>query len=222
MEETQDFADTPYNTVDEAVPSGQSDAGLMKQMLINEKAAPEILTYQADLVARLEELIENQDQRIQDNDSPDAELIRSLYLQELLRVKYLLRSYLRTRIQKIEQYVMHILDDPEYQERLSPKELEYAKEFFVTSGQHLKEKVLQHMPPGFDKLLKQSATSEGNDTIPMPDLDRHVFCHVLEDRGTVELEETGTETAEFNKDDLYVVRYRPIRDLVQDGWVRLI
>lgn len=31
-----------------------------------------------------------------------------------------------------------------------------------------------------------------------------------------------TETAEFNKDDLYVARYEPIETLLKEGWVHLI
>lgn len=34
-----------------------------------------------------------------------------IYLSEMSRVRYLLRSYLRCRLQKIERHVMHILDN---------------------------------------------------------------------------------------------------------------
>ena len=30
------------------------------------------------------------------------------------------------------------------------------------------------------------------------------------------------ETAEFREGDLYVVRHKPIQDLIKDRWVRLI
>lgn len=32
-------------------------------------------------------------------------------MSELARVRYLLRAYLRTRLQKIERHVMHVLDN---------------------------------------------------------------------------------------------------------------
>lgn len=57
----------------------------------------------------------------------DSELVRTLYLQEVNRVKYMLRAYLRCRLLKIEKYVMHVLDNEEEQEKLSPQELHHAQ-----------------------------------------------------------------------------------------------
>ncbi len=56
-----------------------------------------------------------------------SELIRSVYLQELNRVRYLMRAYLRCRLLKIEKFVMHILDNEEEQDKLSPQELQHAQ-----------------------------------------------------------------------------------------------
>ena len=44
-------------------------------------------------------------------ESVDMELVRMVYTTELTRIRYLLRAYLRTRLAKIEQFVMHILDN---------------------------------------------------------------------------------------------------------------
>lgn len=56
-----------------------------------------------------------------------SELIRSIYLQELNRVRYLMRAYLRCRLLKIEKYVMHILDNEDEQDKLSSQELQHAQ-----------------------------------------------------------------------------------------------
>ena len=56
-----------------------------------------------------------------------SELIRSIYMQELNRVRYMMRGYLRCRLLKIEKYVMHILDNEEEQDKLSPPELQHAQ-----------------------------------------------------------------------------------------------
>lgn len=53
-----------------------------------------------------------QDEQIElmkDND--DMKLLVEIYLSELSRVRYLLRAYLRVRLQKVERHVMHILDN---------------------------------------------------------------------------------------------------------------
>jgi hypothetical protein len=57
----------------------------------------------------------------------DSELVRTLYLQELNRVKYMMRAYMRCRLLKIEKFVMHVLDNEEEQEKLSPQELHHAQ-----------------------------------------------------------------------------------------------
>ena len=57
----------------------------------------------------------------------DSELVRTIYVQELNRVKYMMRAYLRCRLLKIEKFVMHVLDNEEEQEKLSPQELHHAQ-----------------------------------------------------------------------------------------------
>ena len=57
----------------------------------------------------------------------DSELVRTIYVQELNRVKYMMRAYLRCRLLKVEKYVMHVLDNEEEQDKLSPQELHHAQ-----------------------------------------------------------------------------------------------
>lgn len=58
-------------------------------------------------------------------------------------------------------------------------------------GRHQKETILNQMPDGFKDIAKQSAGSVRGDMIPVPDLDKHVFCRVLADRGYVEMNNAG-------------------------------
>lgn len=43
----------------------------------------------------------------------------------------------------------------------------------------------------FSSLVRQAAAHAEKDMVPAPDLDRHVFCRVLEDRGNVTVDEEG-------------------------------
>ena len=61
------------------------------------------------------------------NQGTEADLVRSIHIQELNRVKYMLRAYLRCRLVKLEKYVMYILDNEEEQLKLLPQELHYAQ-----------------------------------------------------------------------------------------------
>ena len=51
----------------------------------------------------------------------EMELARVMYEFELRRAKYLLQMYHRTRLHKIEQFFMWVLDMPEVHGRLSTK-----------------------------------------------------------------------------------------------------
>lgn len=55
------------------------------------------------------------------------ELPRLMYSYELKRVRYLLQSYHRTRLTKIEKFILHILEKEEVLNRLSDKEKAYAQ-----------------------------------------------------------------------------------------------
>ena len=70
------------------------------------------------------------------NKDPEQDLLKMIYTVEVQRVKYSLRGYLRARLKKLEQHVMHCLDDPEMKERLSEKEVKYAEEYFLLLGAH--------------------------------------------------------------------------------------
>ena len=75
--------------------------------------------------------------------------------------------------------------------RLSERELQYAKDYFLLYGKHQQENCLQYLPAGYKELVKQGPSSVGRDMMPAPNLQEHVFCRVLSDKGTVELSDDG-------------------------------
>lgn len=60
-------------------------------------------------------------------DNPEMELPRLMYSYELKRVRYLLQAYHRTRLNKIEKFILHILEKEEVLQNLSEKEQTYAQ-----------------------------------------------------------------------------------------------
>lgn len=60
-----------------------------------------------------------------------SKLTRIIYLYEIQRVKYLLQSYYKSRLKKMEEYAMNILDDSRLRERLSPREEQYVQVCFL-------------------------------------------------------------------------------------------
>lgn len=191
----------------------------LKQAYINEKAAPELLRYAQELVADTQEGIAKQEALLDEWDSDrEQDLVAGILRCELQRVRYLLRGYLRTRIRKIEDYVMAILDDPAETAKLSAQEEAYAFEFFRQFGRHMSSQLLEHLPKSFEAMAKECSESETKDMVDKPDLESHVFCRVLEDCGDVDV---GITTIPFKQGDLYVVSYQWIRQLLAEDYVNL-
>jgi hypothetical protein len=65
------------------------------------------------------------------------------------------------------------------------------QDYFKSSVRHMKTSMLDQMPPEFSSAVRQSNMSEGNDMLMVPNLDKHVFVRVLEDRGTIDLDPDG-------------------------------
>eukprot|EP00798_Chlamydomonas_sp_ICE-L_P003202 gene3202-13222_t len=149
-----------------------------------------------------------------------------LYLKTRLRKieKYLLKLYYKTRLRKIEKYAAMILDDDEMSKRLCKNEQAYCQDYFFVVGRCLKDSVLDHLPKDFQHLVKMSDMSEGNDLIPRPPLDSHVFCKLTDDVGLVTIKGGGEDdqVVDMKKDDVFIIRYEAIADLVRDNQAMLI
>lgn len=100
-----------------------SDSLLLKEALMCEKASPEILSFKEALVGRVTAHLASLAAKIVSLEAdPASELARTMYQYEESRVRYMLRSYHRVRVMKIEKYVMSILDDDATLKKLSEKE----------------------------------------------------------------------------------------------------
>ncbi|KAG0478439.1 hypothetical protein HPP92_013158 [Vanilla planifolia] len=79
-----------------------SDVVLLKKVWRNEKAAPEILHFEAGLVQRAREQIQLLEETVEElTEIRSDDIVVSLYQMDLDRALFLLRSYLRIRLQKV-------------------------------------------------------------------------------------------------------------------------
>ncbi|KAG6476190.1 hypothetical protein ZIOFF_065426 [Zingiber officinale] len=149
--------------VDESLLAATTDVDLLKRAWRNEKAAPEILQFEASLVLRIREqikLIEETVEEFVDNGVDD--LIVSLYQMDLDRSLFLLRAYFRIRLQKIEKYVIHI-SKTDLWNKLSEQEQKFTKRCIDIMEKHLNQSVLERLPYGYQSILKQSISSDEDD-----------------------------------------------------------
>lgn len=199
-----------------------TDVELLKRAWRNEKAAPEILKFESDLIQRSREQIQLlEDTVAEDIDGGVDDLVVSLYQMDLDRTLFLLRSYLRIRLQKIEKYMIHI-SKTDLWDRLSEQEQRFAKKCMDIMERHLKQSALDRLPYGYGSMLQQSVSSEEDDMVPKPQLDTFVFCKTKSDVGAFQLDDTGDEIVDLVADDLYVLRYKSIKGLVESGRIDLV
>ncbi|XP_056146718.1 DNA replication complex GINS protein SLD5 isoform X2 [Lampris incognitus] len=171
----------------------------------------------AELIAKLEE--ETNLQRVKKGD-----MKASVHRMEIDRIRFVLSSYLRSRLQKIEKFFPHVLEkeksralgDPSF---LSPEEFAFAKEYFANTETFLKAVALKHMPPNLQSVDMQKA-------VPEPYLDSFVFLRVKERQDNVLVEPESDEQKEYVVDleegSQHLMRYRTIAPLVSNGAVQLI
>ncbi|GFQ06224.1 DNA replication complex gins protein sld5 [Phtheirospermum japonicum] len=211
-----------------------TDAELLKSAWRNEKAAPEILKYDTDLVQRSRQQIqlmlalkllsfrfvveEMVDEFSQNGVDP---LTVSLYQMDLDRTMFLLRSYLRTRLLKIEKYVFHIQKTAEVWNRLSEPEQKFAKRCGGDIKNHLEQSVLSKLPDQYQSHLRQSAASEDDDMVPEPQLDAYVVCRSKRYLGAFQLDDGGAPVT-IEADDLLALPYKSIKPLVESKQIDLV
>ncbi|WVZ96221.1 hypothetical protein U9M48_041888 [Paspalum notatum var. saurae] len=222
-----------------AAEAATTDVELLKRAWRNEKAAPEILRFDSPLVSRVREQIQLLEETLDDfSDSGVDDLVVSLYQMDLDRTLFLLRSYLRLRLQKIEKYAMHIARSDDLLSRLSQQERRFTKSpgsdgsAFLVVGlvpscseimeKHLEQSVLSKLPYGYDSVTRQSLSSTEDDMVPEPQLDTFVFCKTKSDVGAFQLDDIGEEVVDLVADDLYVLRYKSIKGLIESGRIDLI
>ncbi|PNX94637.1 DNA replication complex GINS protein SLD5-like [Trifolium pratense] len=141
-----------------------TDVELLKRAWRNEKAAPEILRFESDLITRVREQIELMEETVEEKLTVGTDpLSVSLYQMDLDRTLFLLRSYLRIRILKIEKYMFHIRKTEELWNRLSKDEKFFTERCTDDLKKHLEESVLSKLPENYQSYERQSVISEEDD-----------------------------------------------------------
>merc|ERR1712035_40497 len=113
----------------------------LKIAWLNEKMAPELLENDEDVTENALELIKAMERNLKQNRDPTSKIRHSLHSLDVDRVRYVLTSYMRERINKIEQRPAHILHSEQRRSLLSEKELEFAEHLIGCQIEHLQSEV---------------------------------------------------------------------------------
>ncbi|XP_065919384.1 DNA replication complex GINS protein SLD5-like isoform X2 [Dysidea avara] len=213
-----DVPATPSNASSEY--ESLSPADVLKKLeeaWCNELLAPELLDHKTEIVeVVMEQLLHIQEENL--SRVRGDSFVAGIHKLELERIKYVLCSYLRTRLKKIEVNVIFVLEEEANKEssagsKLSPEELVYAKEFADNMKVHMETLVLRHMPSSFQTLdHKKAATA--------PSLDSFVFARAVENVDDIAINE---DTQVSMSPGMQVIApYHPLSTLVQSGALQLI
>jgi GINS complex subunit 4 len=206
-------------TVSDESPVVNSDYATLKRAWVNEMRSPELLPYESRVVDNIMKSIRSQWTFINARQAQWAgrdSFIRDLYIMEADRVSYILKSYLRARLFKIQKYARHYLVTSS--SLLSDAETHFAKNVLQITEDAFQSLFLRHLPQG-DQYFQSLVASDdpGGDMIRRPKLDRAVFIKVNEPVGGV-----GPDNISLEKDKTYIVRYDLVRNLLAEGRINLI
>ncbi|CAM1324492.1 GINS4 (predicted) [Pycnogonum litorale] len=216
------FTENNDDDEDEIITSSQM---LMKleEAWRNEKFCPELLHYQHDIVHCVLEQIKQMEENIQRSKKIDFR--STVHKMELDRIKFVLTSYLRNRIEKIEKCAASIVEETERQDddvvdsMLSPEEYRFAKEYLKSLDTHLSTVAANQMPHNLQYI-------DLNKNMPKPNMDAFVFLKANEQITGVLVDDEGDadrdDTVDLEKDSQHIMRYRPIANFVKQGTVTLI
>ncbi|KAL8845588.1 MAG: hypothetical protein Q9176_000224 [Flavoplaca citrina] len=189
---------------------------------VTERSAPELLPWPSELIERVLERIHQQIEVVEEqvgNVNPKTNFRLIVIQTELERFKFLVRSFLRTRMAKIDKYALYMLSTPTQTARLSASELQYANTHQTLLEAHYRSSFLTQFPTSLQRL---DDTAGGISMVEQPDTDTAVFVRVLRDiEVPIVIEGTDTDF-EMRRGDVYVVRWSAIREYVMNGDAELI
>ncbi|GAB1607891.1 Hypothetical predicted protein [Argonauta hians] len=194
----------------------------LEEAWLNEKFSPVLLESKTEIVECLLEQLGVMEENIQKAKKGDFKV--NIHRMELDRVRFVLNSYLRIRLEKIQSHTAYYLDKHSQQgdreeSLFSPAELNFAKEYLSLVEDHLTSIGVQHMPVILHTLHSNMAGIS-------PCMDRHVFFKVNRDVEGVLVEEetldTGDEIVDLKKGDQHIMRFLPVQSLLTSSDITLI
>lgn len=209
--------------VADSIPSETRDLQALTRAWVAERCAPELLEWPANgLFERFNDRIKAQIEKVEDmtgDMDPRTNFALIVIQTELERCKYIVRSYLRARIAKIDKHALHYLSTPTMRARLSETELAYATRHQAMLHNHYLSSFLSSFPANLQNL---NDTAGNISMIDMPDLDTAVFIRLLRDclvegRG---IDEDGSLNGKNG--DILILRWSDAKPLVDAAHAELV
>ncbi|KAL3280370.1 hypothetical protein HHI36_017859 [Cryptolaemus montrouzieri] len=202
---------------DEILLSPATLVKIIEEAWLNEKFSPEILPNKQEYVDLLLGQLAAMDDNLEN--ASDRDIKKGVHQLEVDRLKFLVCSYLRTRLEKIETYIEHILKQEN--ERIEKGEEMYLTDAEFNFANNFKEGVDKH----FDNLMGIHPTMpiSWKNQIVQPNINSFVFAKSKADIESILIDEgNDDETVYVNKDSQIIISYNSVSNLVKNGDVQLI
>ena len=211
-----------------------------------EKSAPQILPFEYELCDQVSSGLEQALDSLQRSQkqvssvsssrsmsgSSSATVEMRMRMNELVeleceRVRYLLKVYLRVRLEKIQRFARYLMtmhhhiqeqqeDSAELEdlvkERLSIPEQDFLNNFVRILERHYFKSTFEVLPVELHELV--------NEAMCVPDVNTPVFIRVKEDIGTIMLDDRLQLSMTANQ--IYFIRFTHIEDLLKQDKVELL
>ena len=223
--------DRVFTTPNDVVREERSDnAELLlsfRSLMLNEQYSPEILQFADEIVKQMRNLVEQQSDAIDLIESGDEkrptphDFEIHIKQMELDRIKYLLRSYYRIRLKKIEKNIIYIFKEESkvLYSRLSEAEQKFAVGFMNIVETHFHRSFLAMLPDKLQQLDKDGAVNHA----VAPHLEKFVFCRIRRTVGSYAVSDQATDPPmDLYEGDILCTRFARIGGLVADGSAELV
>lgn len=195
----------------------------MESLWRTERLSPTLECHQSEIVDCMLDLIMQMNNNLKQCNKNDFRL--AIHRMEVERVRYVLASYLRCRLLKIERFTHFLLEkqaelDDTTKALMTPQELEYAKQYGKSIESHFDKLALKHIEHARLREFEPSKMSVS------PNLNAYVFLKVLKDSPGVLISDSTGESAEEEVDlevgGQHLMMYSTVSSLLKSGDVELL
>ncbi|EXL49905.1 DNA replication complex GINS protein SLD5 [Fusarium oxysporum f. sp. radicis-lycopersici 26381] len=205
------------------IPSETRDLQALTRLWVAERSAPELLEWPTDgLFERVNARIKSQIEKVEDmtgDMDPKTNFALIVIQTELERYKFLVRSFLRARMAKIDKHTLHYLSTQELRDRMSPTEAAYATRHQALLHNHYLSSFLASFP---QQLQNLNDTAGNISMIDSPDLDTAVFVRMLRDKGVYGKGTDDDITLPAKNGDVLILRWSSAKHMVDVGDAELV
>ncbi|KAK8854666.1 hypothetical protein IAR55_003405 [Kwoniella newhampshirensis] len=199
------------------------DVKRMGMIWVKERGTNDIMGWEGDLIDGLFDKLEQQQKMVttlrSDPQTSEEEHFKLMLVQtEMERVKYLVRSYVRTRLHKIEKYSQYITLTPSIHHLLSGAELSHARRYTELLHTHYQHSVLDSLPEWLRKM--DDTYGDGLSMVTKPNKNMPVLIYCRRDCGEITLE--GGERAALARGTTHLVKYRLVDRWISLGWAEVL